>query len=173
MPSTAEESLLPLLLCGRWRAARLRDAEAALEGASTSDLGALAAALRAARAAGLEEALADDHDREDEELELDAQHAEFISGVAEGALAQALAPLFVAASRKGRGRGAAAAATRLRRGVSFFSSVPLLRRSSPPAPPPADAAGRRGLPLVARPRPCNGPRGAPIEKGPREAAGLG
>ena len=149
--------------CGRWRAARLRAAEAALEGASTSDLGALAAALRAARAAGLEEALADDHDRDDEEPA--TRHAEFVSGVAEGALAQALAPLFVgAAEGKGGGGGGAAAAT----AAAAAGGTPPSPRSLSSVlgqcrrlPTPRAAEGSRSWP---EPDPATAPVGAPVEK---------
>lgn len=145
---------------GRWLAARLRDAEAALEGSSASDLGALAAALRAARAAGLEEARADDHDKDDEEASAPAQqHAEFVSGAAEGALAQALAPLFVG----GGGKGGAAAATAAANGAA----------SAPPSSPSSVLAQCRRLPTPQAvegsrswpdPDPTTAPVGAPIEK---------
>ena len=66
---------------GRWAAARAASVEAALDGASATDLSALAAALAAARSAGAS-----------------AADAGLISGFCEGALASALAPLFAGAS---------------------------------------------------------------------------
>lgn len=139
---------------GRWRAARLRDAEAALEGSSTSDLGALAAALRAARAAGLEEAAPAADGGEDEEADgssSSSAHAAFVSGVAEGALAQALAPLFAAAE----GGAAAAAANGT---ISSPSSVLGQCRR---LPTPQAAEGSRSWP---EPDPLTAPVGAPVEK---------
>lgn len=156
---------------GRWRAARLADAESALEGASTSDLGALAAALRAARSRGLEEALADDHDREDEESSAPAaQHAEFISGVAEGALAQAVAPLFASAAREesgaanGTANGTAASGTAngtAAAAAAASSSSSSLLGQCRRLPTPRAVEGSRTWPA---PDPSTAPVGHPVEK---------
>ena len=147
---------------GRWRAARLRDTEAALEGASTSDPGALAAALRAARAAGLEEALADDHDREDEDGSAPAQqHANFISGAAEGALAQAVAPLFAAAGGGGGNGGGGGGEAAANGTPSSPSSVLPLLAQCRRLPTPRAAEGSRSWPA---PDPLTAPVGAPVEK---------